>query len=155
MIRLWASAVWGVDFVGLQNPAPTRCAEQGARPPPEGAPRDGMGREIYPASLANAARYVHEQTDRPILITEHGLCTDNDAQRAAFIPAALAHLADAMAGGLPVLGYVHWTLLDNFEWIFGYKPHYGLYSVDRQTFRRTPKPSAAVLAAIAAANAVG
>jgi beta-glucosidase len=151
----WLEAVRGDDFVGVQNYERSRIDEHGALPPPEGAPRDGMGREIYPASLANAARYVHEQTDRPILITEHGLCTDNDAQRAAFIPAALAHLADAMAGGLPVLGYVHWTLLDNFEWIFGYKPHYGLYSVDRQTFRRTPKPSAAVLAAIAAANAVG
>jgi hypothetical protein len=82
---------------------------------------------------AIAVRYVHEQTGRPILVTEHGLCTDNDAQRAAFIPA------------------VHWTLLDNFEWIFGYKPHYGLCSVDRQTFKRTLKPSAHVLAAIASA----
>jgi beta-glucosidase len=113
-----------------------------------------MGREIYPASLANAARYVHEQSGRPILITEHGLCTDDDTQRAAFIPAALSSLADAMAAGLPVLGYVHWTLLDNFEWIFGYKPHFGLCSVDRQTFKRTPKPSASVLAGIARANAV-
>jgi beta-glucosidase len=100
-------------------------------------------------------RYVHEQTARPILITEHGLVTDDDAQRAAFIPAALGLLADTMAAGVPVLGYVHWTLMDNFEWIFGYKPHFGLCSVDRQTFKRQPKPSAAVLAAIARSNAVG
>jgi beta-glucosidase len=151
----WLEAVQGDDFVGVQNYERSRIDEHGTLPPPDGAPRDGMGREIYPASLANAARYVHEQTGRSILITEHGLGTDNDAQRAAFIPAALAHLADAMAGGLPVIGYVHWTLLDNFEWIFGYKPHYGLCAVDRQTFKRTPKPSAAVLAAIARANAVG
>jgi beta-glucosidase len=150
----WLQTVKSDDFVGVQNYERARYDEHGALPPPKGVARDGMGREIYPPSLANAVRYVHEQAGRPILVTEHGLCTDDDTQRAAFIPAALTHLADAMAEGLPVLGYVHWTLLDNFEWIFGYKPHFGLCAVDRQTFKRTPRPSAAVLAAIARANAV-
>jgi beta-glucosidase len=150
----WLEAVKGDDFVGVQNYERARIDEHGALPPPEGTARDGMGREIYPPSLANAVRYVHERTGRPILVTEHGLCTDDDAQRAAFIPAALSHLAEAMADGLPVLGYVHWTLLDNFEWIFGYKPKFGLCAVDRQTFKRTPKPSASVLAAIARRNAL-
>ena len=151
----WLEAVKGDDFVGVQNYERAQYDEKGALPLPQSAARDGMGREIYPASLANAVRYVHEQTGRPILITEHGLVTDDDAQRAAFIPAALAHLADTIAAGVPVLGYVHWTLMDNFEWIFGYKPHFGLCAVDRQNFKRHPKPSAAVLAAIARANAVG
>jgi len=53
-----------------------------------------------------------------------------------------------------VLGYCHWTLLDNFEWIFGYAKHFGLHTVDRTTFVRTPKPSAAVYGAIARAGAV-
>jgi beta-glucosidase len=151
----WLEAVKGDDFVGVQNYERTQYDEKGAVPPPRGVPLDGMGREIYPPSLSNAVRYVHEQTARPILITEHGLVTDDDTQRAAFIPAALAHLADVMAAGVPVLGYVHWTLMDNFEWIFGYKPHFGLCSVDRKTFKRTRKPSAAVLAGIARSNAVG
>jgi beta-glucosidase len=151
----WLEAAKGDDFVGVQNYERTQYDDKGAVPPAHGAPLDGMGREIYPPSLANAVRYVHEQTARPILITEHGLVTDDDTQRAAFIPAALTHLADAMAAGVPVLGYVHWTLMDNFEWIFGYKPRFGLCAVDRQTFKRQPKPSAAVLAAIARANAVG
>ena len=151
----WLEAVKGDDFVGVQNYERAQYDEKGAVPPPHGVPLDGMGREIYPASLANAVRYVHEQTARPILITEHGLVTDDDTQRAAFIPAALAHLADAMAAGVPVVGYIHWTLMDNFEWIFGYKPHFGLCAVDRQNFKRQPKPSAAVLAAIARSNAVG
>jgi beta-glucosidase len=150
----WLEAVKGDDFVGVQNYDRSLIGEHGALPPPEGAPLNTMGREIYPPSLANAVRYVHEQTGRPILVTEHGLGTDDDAQRAAFIPAALAHLADAIADGVPVLGYVHWTLLDNFEWIFGYKPKYGLAAVDRVTFRRALKPSSAVLAAIARANAL-
>jgi beta-glucosidase len=151
----WLEAAKGDDFVGVQNYERTQYDEKGAVPPAHGVPLDGMGREIYPPSLANAVRYVHEQTARPILITEHGLVTDDDTQRAAFIPAALTHLADTMAAGVPVLGYVHWTLMDNFEWIFGYKPSFGLCAVDRQTFRRQPKPSAGVLAAIARANAVG
>jgi beta-glucosidase len=73
--------------------------------------------------------------------------TDDDAERAAFLPEALELLAAEIAAGTPVLGYCHWTLMDNFEWIFGYGPRLGLFSVDRETFERTPKPSAAALAA--------
>jgi beta-glucosidase len=45
-----------------------------------------------------------------------------------------------------VVGYTHWTLLDNFEWVFGYAFHYGLHEVDRDSFARTPKPSAGMYA---------
>ena len=111
-----------------------------------------MGSEIYPASLEGAVRYAHQATGRPVLVTEHGLGTTDDRQRAAFIPPALAGLKRAMDDGVPVLGYIHWSLLDNFEWYFGYAPHFGLVEVDRATFRRTPKPSAAILGAIARGN---
>ena len=66
----------------------------------------------------------------------------------------LAELQQAIAGGVPVIGYLHWSLLDNFEWQQGYGPKYGLASVDSQTFKRTLKPSAAVYRAIVRANAV-
>jgi beta-glucosidase len=59
-----------------------------------------------------------------------------------------------MDAGVPVKGYLHWSLVDNFEWIFGYKVHFGLHTLDRETFARTPKPSAAVLSAIARRNAL-
>ena len=49
-------------------------------------------------------------------------------------------------------GYIYWSLLDNFEWAEGYKPRFGLVAVDRETFARTPKPSAAWLGALARAN---
>jgi len=91
----------------------------------------------------------------PVLVTEHGLGHDDDALRAAFIEPALAGLLDVIEEGVPVLGYLHWTLLDNFEWVFGYDVRFGLHEVDRETFARTPKPSAAVYAAIARAHAVG
>jgi beta-glucosidase len=51
-----------------------------------------------------------------------------------------------------VLGYLHWTLLDNFEWVFGYTVRLGLHEVDRETFDRTPKPSAEVYAALVRAH---
>ena len=53
---------------------------------------------------------------------------------------------------MPVLGYLHWSLLDNFEWVFGFDVRFGLHEVDRATFTRKPKPSAAVYSAIARAN---
>lgn len=86
------------------------------------------------------------------MVTEHGVGTDDDTIRAALIPAALKELKTAIDDGVPVLGYVHWSLIDNFEWMFGYGPKFGLCSLDRTTFKRTPKPSASVLGAIAKRN---
>ena len=60
----------------------------------------------------------------------------------------------AIADGIDVRGYTYWSLLDNFEWAYGYRPRFGLVAVDRTTFERTPKPSAAWLAAVARANAL-
>ena len=80
--------------------------------------------------------------------------TTDDTLRAGFIEPALRGLLDVIEEGVPVLGYIHWTLLDNFEWVFGYAIRYGLHEVDRTTFERTPKPSAAVYAAIAKAHGI-
>jgi beta-glucosidase len=90
----------------------------------------------------------------PVLVIEHGMGTPDDGLRAGIIEPSLRGLSDVMDEGVPVLGYCHWSLMDNFERIFGYEFQYGLYAVDRETFVRTPKPSAAVYAAIAKANAV-
>jgi beta-glucosidase len=105
-------------------------------------------------SLGGAVRYVYTATQVPVLVTEHGMAHDDDVHRAAFIEPALRGLLDVMGEGVPVVGYCHWTLLDNFEWVFGYDFHYGLHAVDRETFARTAKPSTAVYEAIARANAV-
>ena len=89
--------------------------------------------------------------DDPIAVTRLDGHRD-DTLRAALIGPALAGLLDAVEDGVPVLGYLHWSLLDNFEWIFGYDVRFGLHEVDRATFARTPKPSAAVYAAIVRSN---
>jgi beta-glucosidase len=90
----------------------------------------------------------------PVLVTEHGVGSEDDTLRAAFIEPSLRRLRAEMDEGVPVLGYCHWSLLDNFEWTFGYGVQYGLFAVDLETFARTPKPSAAVYAAIVSSGAV-
>jgi len=151
----WLALAREDDFVGVQNYERARYDGAGSVPPPPGAALNQMGSDIYPLSLAGTVRYAHAATGVPVLVTEHGMAHRDDTYRAAFLEPALAGLLDAIEDGIPVLGYVHWTLLDNFEWIFGYDFRYGLHEVDRQTFARRPKPSAAIYAAIARANAVG
>ena len=150
----WLEAAKADDFIGVQNYDRVRWNDKGVMPPPPGALVDALKRDIYPPSLANAVRFAHAATGVPILVTEHGMMTDKDPDRAQFIPAALTELQKVVAEGVPLKGYVHWTLLDNFEWFLGYGARYGLCSVDRTTFKRTPKPSAGVLGAIARRNAV-
>jgi beta-glucosidase len=150
----WLRLAKGDDFLGIQNYERSVWDDKGKRPPPKGAVTNTMGSEVYAPSLAGVARYAHAATGKPILVTEHGVGTDDDRIRAALIPAALGELKTTMDEGVPVLGYLHWSLVDNFEWVFGYRLHFGLCELDRRTFHRTPKPSAGVLAAIAKANAL-
>ncbi|WP_062467139.1 family 1 glycosylhydrolase [Demequina maris] len=137
----WVRLCADDDFIGVQNyerivhGPDGRAGAEGGHTPPE------------PDSLGGAVRYIHEASGAPILVSEHGINTQDDAERGAFLPAALASLDRAIADGVPVLGYCHWTLLDNYEWIFAYGPRFGLHAVDRDTFARTPKPSAGVYAA--------
>ena len=87
-------------------------------------------------------------------MTEHGIGTEDDSQRERFIKNSLTHLQSVINKGVPVKGYIHWTLLDNFEWISGYEPKFGLHTVDRQTFERKPKPSALAYSKILKQNRV-
>ena len=150
----WLEAAKGDDFLGVQNYERVMWGDKGKLPAPAGARVNWGGSEVHAPSLAGAVRYAHRVTGLPIMVTEHGVGTDDDGLRAEFIPAALAELKKAMDEGVPVTGYIHWSLLDNFEWIFGYKPRFGLVSVDRTTFERTPKPSANVLGGIARRNSL-
>lgn len=150
----WLAVARDDDFMGVQNYERVLWGPDGRLPPAAGATLNAAGGEVYAPSLANAVRYAHGRTGRPIIVTEHGANTDDDTIRARLIPGALAELRKAMDEGVPVGGYIHWSLIDNFEWVGGFKQHLGLCSVDRTTFRRTPKPSAGVLAGIARRNAL-
>jgi beta-glucosidase len=150
----WLNVAKGDDFIGVQNYERALWGDKGRLPAPKGSTLNWSGTEVWAGSLAGAVRYAHEATGVPILVSEHGVGTEDDTIRAKFIPEALAGLKATMDDGIPVQGYCHWSLLDNFEWIFGYKPKFGLHSVDPVTFARTPKPSAGVYGAIARRNAL-
>lgn len=113
----WLEAVRGDDFLGVQNYERQVWTDQGKLPAPAGVAVNYKGSEVYPASLAGAVRYAHAATGVPIFVTEHGVGTDDDSVRAKLIPAAFTGLKQAMESGVPVLGYMHWSLIDNFEWI--------------------------------------
>jgi len=150
----WLRLAADDDFIGVQNYERIRYSSEGRVPNPEGAVLNDMGSVPEPESLAECVRYAHEASGVPVLVTEHGMSTHDDTMRAAFIPPALAGLARVIADGVPVLGYCHWSLMDNFEWIFGYEGRLGLFAVDFETFERTPKPSADVYASIVRAGSV-
>jgi beta-glucosidase len=70
------------------------------------------------------------------------------------VHAALEGVLRALADGIDVRGYTYWSLLDNFEWVYGYRPRFGLVAVDRTSFARMPKPSADWYRRVALANAL-
>jgi len=90
----------------------------------------------------------------PMYITENGLSDATDIQRPSFIVRHLAAVARAMAQGVDVRGYYHWTLMDNFEWKFGYESRFGLASVDFRTQERTLRPSGRLYGEIAATGGI-
>lgn len=140
----WLRLARADDFIGVQNYERHRWTKTGKLPAPADARLNYSGSEVYPASLANAVRYAYSVAKVPVIVTEHGVGTDDDTIRQWLIPQALDHLRAAIDDGVPVKGYCHWSLIDNFEWVFGYRPKFGLHTLDRKTFKRTPKPSALV-----------
>jgi beta-glucosidase len=95
--------------------------------------------EMYPEGLiANLERL----TDRPVYITENGYAAADDRFRIVYLALMLSALQEAIERGADVRGYFYWTLLDDYEW-GSFLPRFGLVDVDRTTFKRTPKPSAA------------
>jgi beta-glucosidase len=78
----------------------------------------------------------------PIYVTENGLADREDRIRSSYLLSHLQALAKVAKHGLDLRGYYYWSLLDNFEWVEGFGPRFGLYHVDYQTFVRSPRPAA-------------
>jgi beta-glucosidase len=142
------------DFVGVQSYTSQLVDEDGVVAHPEDPGNTIMGWAYRPDALGIAVRHTHEVVgDVPIVVTENGIATGDDERRIAYTSEALGHLLDAIDAGIDVRGYLHWSLLDNFEW-GRWEPTFGLVAVDRTTFERRPKPSLAWLGGIARANAL-
>lgn len=101
-----------------------------------------LGWEAYPGGLYRILRYLNERFRLPILITENGFAEKSDpasrhdgsfSKRAPYIVAHLCQVLHAISEGIDVLGYLHWSLVDNWEWDYDYMPkaRFGLYTVDR------------------------
>jgi len=142
------------DFVGVQTYTRMRWGKDGMVGPEPGVPTLIMGYEFWPEALEGTIRYAAREARVPIHVTENGIGTDDDAQRIAYVERALAAVGRCLADGLDVRSYFYWSLLDNFEWLFGYGPRFGIVDVDRTTQRRTVKPSGQLLGRIARANAL-
>jgi beta-glucosidase len=140
------------DFIGIQAYTRMTLDSSGMLTMPEGAAVvPTMGYERAPEALGATLRRAWQHTGGavPLIVTENGIATDDDADRIDFVRTALASVRDCLRDGIDVRGYTYWSILDNFEWAFGYRPRFGLVDVDRTTFRRTPKPSARWLAEVA------
>ena len=142
------------DFFGVQTYARFRVDARGLVAPPPGAELTLSGYEYYPQALAATIRWAHAAIGKPIYVTESGISTHDDARRIAFIDQALDSVRACLDDGIMVHSYLYWSLLDNFEWTSGYGVPFGLVAVDRRSFRRTLKPSAHHLGAIARANRI-
>lgn len=133
------------DFLGVQNYTRTRMDASGSLPVPDGAELTQMDYEFYPQALENVIRKAAKDFKGTILVTENGIATADDSRRTAFIETALSGVSACIADGIPVKGYLHWSLMDNFEWQKGYSMTFGLIAVDRTTQKRMPKPSLSFL----------
>lgn len=100
-----------------------------------------LGWDIYPQGLHELLLQLRKY-DIPIMITENGICAAEDSQRWQFIQIHLKTIHDAMQKGAKVVGYLYWSLLDNFEWAHGYGPRFGLIEMDYKTQKRTIRESA-------------
>jgi beta-glucosidase len=140
------------DWLGVQyyrkqwvDPAaPTRFGQ-----PPPGTPLTQMGWAVHPDGLRQILHRA-ARTGLPLYITENGIATEDDEERVDYLRTHLRAVAQAVAEGVDVRGYLHWSAFDNFEWAEGYRPTFGLIAVDRSgDFARVPKRSAYAFARVA------
>ncbi len=150
---VFLEATEGDDFIGVQTYTRMRVGADGALPAEAGVRTTQMGYEVWPEALGATIRRATEVTGGlPVYVTENGIGIDDDPLRIEYVTRALAGVRECLDDGIDIRGYFYWSLLDNFEWVLGYGPTFGLVEVDRETFERTAKPSAAWFGGVARAN---
>ena len=151
----WKIVTTPIDFYGMNIYAAMRdlsklSASEGNEVK-AGEPLTALKWEITPEVLYWSAKFMYERYGLPIMITENGCaCTDSvhldgkvhDPQRIDFLKRYIREFARAAEDGIPLVGYIHWSFMDNFEWADGYDPRFGLVYVNYQTQERTLKDSA-------------
>ncbi len=117
----------------------------------QGSPRTTLDWNVTPEVMYYAPKFLYERYHLPIMITENGMAGMDwvsldghvhDMQRMDFLHRYLLSLGKAIQDGIPVIGYHHWSIMDNLEWCRGYDPRFGMIYVDYRTQKRTLKDSA-------------
>lgn len=140
------------DFIGVQTYSRMVVGPEGVVHPGDDVEKNQMGEEYYPEALGGTIRHAAKVTGLPIIVTENGLSSEDDTRRVEYFQRALRCVMDTLQEGIEVRGYFAWSAMDNFEWVAGYKPKFGIIAVDRKTQKRTPKPSAYWLGKVARKN---
>lgn len=157
-----------VDWIGLNYYTRKVIVPEPAEPWPSysettaGLPETQVGWEIYPEGLSHFLRMIHTEfaPEVDIYVTENGIAWDDikvdgqveDEERISYLSSHLSEVKTVLDEGIPVKGYVIWSLMDNYEWAHGYAPRFGLLHIDFDTMDRTPKASYKALQTALTAN---
>lgn len=137
------------DYLGLTHYYPMDVRFRPSRPEridagfAPGSPKNDLGWSLEPSSIVGVVDLLAGY-GRPIVVLEHGTCDaeNPDLRRRRLLGHTLAALRDAVDGGADDRGYVRWSLLDNFEWSYGFSARFGLFRVDHRTGARSATTSA-------------
>ncbi|HUC95990.1 MAG TPA: family 1 glycosylhydrolase, partial [Candidatus Saccharimonadia bacterium] len=129
-----------LDFVGI-NYYFTRYITNFRQNNPD-KPLNDMGWYMEPSGIEPAIKNIWRKYKKPIVISENGLADAKDIHRKWWLEENMHAISSALSDGADVIGYLHWSLLDNFEWAYGWWPKFGLISVDRGNMQRTVRESA-------------
>lgn len=156
----------GLDFVGVnyysRRVVRPHVSPRSTTPAPNQLPTTARGWEIYPEGLLETLEWVWDRYHIPeIYVTENGAAYEDDPadprrdpERVRFLRDHVAAAREAVERGIPLKGYFVWSLLDNFEWAYGYDSRFGIVHVDFQTQARTPRDSARYWSAVASSGEV-
>ncbi len=158
----WQIIKQSIDFIGLNIYNGRLVDENGDDIEKyQGFPRTAMRWPVTPEVLRFGPRFIHKRYGLPVMITENGQsCNDrifldgqvHDPERIDFLHRYLIELRKACDDGIPIMGYLHWSFTDNFEWMNGYDERFGLVYIDYPTQRRILKDSARWIREVAATN---
>ncbi len=104
-------------------------------------PKTDMGWDIFPEGLYYILLYL-KKYNKPIIITESGLADSEDKQRESYIRGHISSVKRAIEEDVPVFGFLYWSLLDNYEWSYGFTKRFGLVEIDYESLERRVRPSA-------------
>jgi beta-glucosidase len=129
----------GINYYYSQAPGPISLL---AEPYRHGPNFTMMGWRINPQGLTKEIKRIGDRYGKPMMITENGIATKNDPKRIRYMQDHIAAIGQAIRDGYDVRGYFAWSLVDNYEWHYGYKATFGLATMDPKTYDRVLKPSA-------------